>query len=107
MSMVHKILDVLDNSDDALLIEGKHGIGKSDMATEWANERGYHITTLFPSTQEVGDLLGLPIIVNDTTNWGRPIWLQEMHEAYWPTTEIQNLIFEDKDFERFVISKIQ
>ena len=72
-------------ADDTVIIEGVHGIGKSDIVKQFAKENDYHIETLFLSQQEVGDLIGIPTIVEDNGNqltvWSVPIWLQRMRDA--------------------------
>lgn len=72
-------------ADDTVIMEGVHGIGKSDIAKQIQNEDGYHLETLFLSHQETGDLIGIPhIIVQDgvsLTTWSVPIWLQRMNDA--------------------------
>lgn len=82
MSLLHKMLDVVSISNDSLLVEGPHGIGKSEMVAEWSEKQGYFCKALFGSQQEVGDLIGLPNIENNITNWAKPVWLSEMEEAY-------------------------
>lgn len=72
-------------ADDTVILEGVHGIGKSDIAKQLEKEDGYHLETLFLSHQETGDLIGIPhIITHDNisiTTWSVPIWLQRMNNA--------------------------
>lgn len=72
-------------ADDAVIMEGKHGIGKSQIVEQIANEQDYHLETLFLSHQEVGDVIGIPndMIVDGVkcTVWSVPIWLQRMNMA--------------------------
>jgi len=72
-------------ADDCVIMEGKHGIGKSEVVAQFATESGYYMETLFLSHQEVGDLIGIPHTYQDEdgvsiTNWSVPIWLQRMRK---------------------------
>lgn len=72
-------------ADDTVIMEGLHGIGKSNVVKQFAKENGYHIEELFLSHQEVGDLIGIPhTIENDgitVTTWSMPIWMQRILKA--------------------------
>lgn len=72
-------------ADDTVIMEGPHGIGKSNIVKQFAKEEEYHLEELFLSHQEVGDLIGIPhtIEINgqSITTWSTPIWLQRMTEA--------------------------
>lgn len=72
-------------ADDTVIMEGLHGIGKSNIVRQFAKENGYHIEELFLSQQEVGDLIGIPHTVDEDgvklTVWSVPIWLQRMRKA--------------------------
>ena len=79
--MLDKILEVAQLSNENVLIEGLHGIGKSAQVNEYANNKNIHLEVLYLSHQEVGDLIGMPTIVNNTTIWTKPSWLVKMEEA--------------------------
>lgn len=73
-------------ADDAVIIEGIHGIGKSQIVQQFAKEEEYHLEELFLSHQEVGDIIGIPFDFEDEdgnriTSWSIPIWLQRFNEA--------------------------
>lgn len=72
-------------ADDTVIMEGLHGIGKSNIVKQFAKENNYHLEELFLSHQEVADLIGIPhMIQNDgisLTTWSVPIWLQRMYNA--------------------------
>lgn len=72
-------------ADDAVIMEGLHGIGKSQIVKQFSEEQGYHLEELFLSHQEVGDVIGIPHIIesgkNSLTTWSVPIWLQRMRDA--------------------------
>ena len=94
-------------ADDTVIIEGVHGIGKSGIVKQFATENNYHIETLFLSHQEVGDITGIPKMIekngSPVTIWSMPIWLQRMHLTVWPNSiEMDDIIFHDKEFEKYV-----
>lgn len=70
---------------DSVIMEGKHGIGKSQIVSQFSEEEGYHMEALFLSHQEVGDIIGSPKTYESggvaITTWSVPIWLHRMHEA--------------------------
>lgn len=72
-------------ADDTVIMEGLHGIGKSNIVKQFAKENGYHLEELFLSHQEVGDLIGIPKTIEDAnttvTTWSVPIWLQRSYKA--------------------------
>ena len=80
-----KVIKAACLADDTVIMEGVHGIGKSDIVKQFAKENDYHIEELFLSHQEVADLIGIPHMIEyngvTVTTWSIPIWLQRMHEA--------------------------
>lgn len=70
--------------DDAILMEGPHGIGKSQIVEEFSDENGFYMYPLFLSHQDVGDIIGNPVTIekdgHQLTTWTVPIWLQRMRE---------------------------
>jgi hypothetical protein len=66
-------------------MEGLHGIGKSQIVEQFAEESDIHLEILFLSHQEVGDLIGIPETIMldgvSVTTWSVPIWLQRMKMA--------------------------
>jgi len=79
--MLEKILEIARLSSDNVLIEGYHGIGKSEQVKEYAKNNNLHLEILYLSHQEVGDLIGMPNIVKNITIWTKPSWLVRMQEA--------------------------
>lgn len=79
-----QILKVAYYAQDSVLLEGKHGIGKSEIVQTFANENNSYMFPLFLSTQETGDLIGIPsehiVDGQKVTQWSKPIWLQRMEE---------------------------
>jgi len=85
ISNIKPILKAAMVADDSVIMEGLHGIGKSEIVKQYCTENGYFYTVLFLSHQEVGDLIGMP---NDEKtpdgtilSWSKPIWLHRMEEA--------------------------
>jgi hypothetical protein len=84
-SAVH-VLRAAQLANDSVIMEGLHGIGKSQIVVQYSNENVYHLETLFLSHQEVGDIIGIPDTITNkdgikNTVWSVPIWLQRMHDA--------------------------
>jgi len=79
--MLENILEVARESNENVLIEGKHGIGKSEQVKNYAKNKNLHLEILYLSHQEVGDLIGIPTIINNTTIWAKPSWLVRMEDA--------------------------
>lgn len=85
ISEIKPMLTACQMAGDTLLVEGVHGIGKSQVAEQWAEENNVHLEVLFLSNQEVGDLIGMPRTVERDneyiTTWTKPIWLQRLEQA--------------------------
>lgn len=85
ISNMHGILKAGHLTGDTIRMVGVHGIGKSDVAEQFAAREDFHIETLFASTQDVGDLIGNPIttVVNGEKvhKWSKPSWLHRMEQA--------------------------
>lgn len=75
------IIGIAKDADDVVIMQGKHGIGKSAIVQEYSRENNYYLTELFLSNQEVGDLIGLPETINGVQYWSIPHWLQRMYDA--------------------------
>lgn len=76
--LLHSLLSMCAITGDVILLDGPHGIGKSEKIASWARENGYFCKPLFASTQEVGDLVGIPHMVDGKTVWAMPSWLAEI-----------------------------
>jgi hypothetical protein len=79
------ILEASFHADDAVLIEGAHGIGKSEIVAQFAEEQNFHFEDLRLSNNDVGDLIGIPHTIESKgktlTTWSTPIWLERMFKA--------------------------
>lgn len=88
---VKNILKYVAEVNDALLIRGEAGIGKSQVVKQFADENNYHFEDLRLGNQEIGDLIGIPVTYEDKTVWTKPIWLDRMLN-----TEKRCLLFLDE-----------
>lgn len=81
ISSLKKVLMISRLAQDTLIIQGKHGIGKSSVVQQYCDENGFYLVELFLSNQEVGDLIGYPETRNGVQYWSMPAWLHRMHDA--------------------------
>jgi hypothetical protein len=83
---IKDILETLHKSQDALHMIGAHGIGKTEIVKQFAEDAGYHCEVLQLTVMDTGDLIGMPIVTEDkhgdkVTTWAKPVWLQRVHKA--------------------------
>lgn len=57
-----------------LWIWGLHGMGKTTAVKNWCKKNDVQCICLHTSTQDPGDLIGVPYVENGMTKWGRPEW---------------------------------
>ncbi len=73
---LEEILNLTPSSQNILLV-GRHGIGKSEILTEYFEEKGMKVIPLFLGQMaDPGDLIGLPYFNHDTghTEYYPPYW---------------------------------
>lgn len=92
------------------LIKGRHGVGKSESASQYAKEQDMHFEPLILSLMDTGDMLGLPVTerVNGmmSTLWAAPSWYTNIVNAAWPQKfTLDRLQFMDKDFQEYLLKK--
>lgn len=59
-----------------ICIWGKHGIGKTEIVQDLAKSKGYALAYIAPAQfEEMGDLLGMPSIVDEETVFKAPAWV--------------------------------
>lgn len=85
-TQLEDIYKVACDTTVSVIVEGDHGIGKSDSVYTFAKRNDFHVEPLFLSHQEVADLIGIPTLERDSSNhalttWSKPIWLYRMEEA--------------------------
>ena len=107
ISKVKGLLNSVQLVGDSLLIEGVHGIGKSEIVSQWGKENNVSIEELFLSHQDIGDLVGIPhtvVSMGETiTHWAKPVWLQRMEKAVFPdNTTLKDLEIKDTKFKEYL-----
>ncbi len=80
-----EIMGIAHQSQNAVRMIGLHGIGKTQIVKQFAQEQGYHCEVLQLTVMDETDLIGMPVI-EDTKNgkvttWAKPIWLQRIDKA--------------------------
>jgi len=85
-SQLENLYKVACDTSVSVIVEGDHGIGKSESVYAFAKKNNFHVEPLFLSHQEVADLIGIPTLERDEngqplTTWSKPIWLHRMEEA--------------------------
>ena len=99
------------NANDSVLLNGKHGIGKTSVVKQFAKENNMHLETLILSLKDPSDLLGMPYIHDSETykrtQFAEPDWFQKIVDKAWPTEfKYTDLEFTDLDFEKYIEEKI-
>jgi hypothetical protein len=85
ITKIKSLLGVLHKSSDHMHMVGPHGIGKSEIVKQWAEENNYHIETLQLTVMDTSDLIGMPMIEDTefgaTTSFAKPEWIHRIHKA--------------------------
>jgi hypothetical protein len=74
-TLINNILPHVLEAKFPVLLRGRHGIGKSTVVYQIAEERNLPVVERRASQMTEGDLLGLPKVSNDVTQWLAPEWL--------------------------------
>lgn len=113
MLHLEEVFNVCQASNDCVLVEAVHGVGKSERIEKWTRKIGAELVTIHLANVEVGDMIGIPNIESDEhgntqTVWAEPSWLVRLNEANWSSdTTIDDLEFKDEDFKKFVIEALE
>ena len=96
-------LSACDKSNLSPLVEGVHGIGKSDAVKQYAKDNDLHCEILILSLMDTGDLIGIPRTADiggiQSTVWSAPDWYSRIVNAAWPIElEVAELSSTDKSF---------
>ena len=96
----------------SVLLNGKHGIGKTSVVKQFAKENNLYLETLILSLKDPSDLLGMPHADetngNKRTIWLEPDWFQNIVDKAWPLEFMySDLEFNDLEFQTFVSKKSQ
>ena len=116
-------LPFLFEANIAVMVQGHHGIGKSQAVAQFAKENGFDFVDLRLGTQDVGDLLGLADFERDAkgnlvaTKFFRPDWFPAdpnskgiifMDEINRARRDVLQAVFQlvlDKRLHRYVLPK--
>jgi len=103
ITQVLPIMAASKKTGDVVLMRGLHGIGKSAITVQYADQYNLGLEILILSLMEQGDLIGIPNITNNTTTWAAPDWLNNLRDKAWPKRfNFEDLEFKDKNFEEEV-----
>lgn len=100
---LNSVLPFVLDAKFPVLIRGRHGIGKSAIVYQIAEDRGLSVIERRASQMTEGDLLGLPKVEGNVTTWLAPEWLHEacnkpvilfLDEVDRATMEVRQGIFE-------------
>lgn len=94
---VIEVLDLAYRARRAVLLEGPTGVGKSQIVSEFARQRGLGVVVLDLSLLEPPDLVGLPVIEGGRTRYASPaelpsqgcgvLMLEELNRAEIPVMQ--------------------
>ena len=100
---LNSVLPFILDAKFPVLIRGRHGIGKSAIVYQIAEQRGLPVIERRASQMTEGDLLGLPKVEGKVTTWLAPEWLHDacdkpvilfLDEVDRATMEVRQGIFE-------------
>ncbi len=100
---LNSVLPFILDAKFPVLIRGRHGIGKSAIVYQIAEQRGLPVIERRASQMTEGDLLGLPKVEGNVTTWLAPEWLHNacnepcvlfLDEVDRATMEVRQGIFE-------------
>ena len=89
-----------------VLLRGRHGIGKSTVVYQYADSVGLPVVERRASQMTEGDLVGLPVIADNSTTFNPPDWFKKacdepvilfLDEVDRATLEVRQGIFELTD----------
>jgi len=109
IDQVKKIIHAADICGHVPLLEGVHGIGKTEAPAQYAKENNMHSELLILSLMDTGDMLGNPRTRNiggiESTTWAPPSWYTNIVNKAWPCSILlQDLQFADSAFEKYVLT---
>lgn len=102
------LIATADLVDQVPLISGQHGIGKSEIVSQYANDIGLHNETMMMSLMDTGDIAGIPrtaeIGGQVSTVWAAPQFITNVINKAWPKVlNVDSLVFEDETFQSLVL----
>jgi hypothetical protein len=108
---IKQFIGAADLCDQAPLIEGLHGLGKSDTVRQYAKDNNMHCEVLILSLMDESDLMGMPRAADiggqSSTVWAAPSWFNAIVDnALPPEFNLEDIEFHDSEFQEFVYSKL-
>ena len=101
-----EVVDFVTDVKKPVLLRGRHGIGKSTVVYQFAKTKGIPVVERRASQMTEGDLVGLPVIKDDSTTFNPPDWFKKacdepvllfLDEVDRATLEVRQGIFELTD----------
>ena len=101
-----KVAPLVTDVRKPILLRGRHGVGKSQVVYQFADDRGIPVVERRASQMTEGDLIGLPSVDNGRTSWNPPDWFKTacetpvvlfLDEVDRATIEVRQGIFELTD----------
>ena len=94
-------------ANDTVLLDGKHGIGKTSVIKQFAKENLMYLEPLILSLKDPSDLLGMPNInstgITKRTEFAEPDWFQRIVDKAWPEHfYFSDLEFHDLEFKNYI-----
>lgn len=90
--------------DQALMLIGIHGVGKSEIIKQMFEEQGYGVITLFLGQNDVGDIVGLPDRTEVEFTYGGKKMMKKITEfcppKWWPRDDKAKMIVFLDEFNR-------
>ena len=71
-----QIVDHVTAERKPVLLRGRHGIGKSTVVYQYAEQHGIEVVERRASQMTEGDLVGLPVITDSSTTFNPPDWFK-------------------------------
>jgi hypothetical protein len=78
------------------LLIGTHGCGKTESVKQFCQENGYEFRIVNLGNQEVGDIVGLPMVSARSTDFSPPAWITELIEFAENNPDRYAVIFLDE-----------
>jgi hypothetical protein len=99
-------VDMIADARFPIMIRGQHGVGKSQLVYQFAAKRSLPVVERRASQMTEGDLVGLPVVKDNSTAWNPPDWYKQacsepvvlfMDEIDRATTEVRQGFFQLAD----------
>lgn len=95
-SLAAKMINVLLDANQPVMLHGNPGIGKSDIVDQITTARSARLIDTRISTKNDVDLMGIPLVANGRTDWATP--------AFFPTDPNEDVVWLFDEFNRGQVS---